>query len=112
MWGGLKAVALAAALIFSGFLTAEVVESCRSPLFSWICLMPLFIAIRNLRPLVALFAGTIWGASFYLFFPAVSAGLQFSDADPVAVGCKSSFREMAPQPGVVHETVRRRFASL
>lgn len=33
----------------------------------WLTLLPLFIAIRSLRPLNALLAGGLWGCCFYVF---------------------------------------------
>ena len=64
---GGKGVTLALALILSAYLMAVAVGSSGHPCLAWTSLIPLFFAIRLLRPSVALGCGILWGAGFFGF---------------------------------------------
>ena len=58
---------LIVALIGSAYLLVMAVRSPDYWWIAWICLLPLFLAIRTLKPLAAALSGAIWGISFFLF---------------------------------------------
>ena len=62
-----KGLTLALALMLSAYLMAVAVGSAEHPWLAWTSLIPLFFAIRWLRPLIALGCGVLWGAGFFGF---------------------------------------------
>lgn len=62
-----KAAALAVSLAFSALLMVLVVGSPAWSGLAWISLLPLFAAVRFLRPIPAVLAGGWWGLCLYLF---------------------------------------------
>jgi len=60
-------LALAGALLFSALLTSAVLRSQSHAWVAWVSLLPLFHAIRCLKPVQASLAGGLWGACLYLF---------------------------------------------
>lgn len=69
-WRGVKGLALGLLLVPSALLTAVAVGSTDYSWLAWFGLLPLFLAIRVLRPAVAALAGALWGGCFYLFLVA------------------------------------------
>ena len=65
--GAGKGVTLALALLLSAYLMAVAVGTAGHPWLAWTSLIPLFFAIRWLRPLLALGSGVFWGAGLFLF---------------------------------------------
>jgi len=72
-WQCLKATALVISLILSALLMAVAVGSTACSWLAWFGLLPLFLAIRVLRPAAATLAGAIWGVCFYFFSVAFAA---------------------------------------
>ena len=64
---GVKAASLALSLVFSALLTAVALRSPDDHWLAWISFLPLFVAVRWLRPPAAALAGGLWGACLYLF---------------------------------------------
>ena len=62
---GPKLAALAVSLLLSAVLMGIVVRSDTHAWLAWISLVPLFAAVRLLRPVGAAVAGALWGGSFY-----------------------------------------------
>ncbi|MHC4698654.1 MAG: hypothetical protein ACYTFA_18140 [Planctomycetota bacterium] len=60
--------ALVASLIASSCLMAAAVASRDYALLGWLCLLPLFVAIRSCTAARAGLCGGLWGACLYLFF--------------------------------------------
>jgi len=60
-------VALVFSLVFGAFVMALSLASRDHAWLGWLTLLPLFIAIRSLHPLKAMFAGCLWGSSLFLF---------------------------------------------
>lgn len=80
----LKLAVLAVLLMFSAVLTAEVLRSPTRYWLAWISFLPLFVAVRWLRPAMAAAAGGLWGACLSLFF---AGGGSMADGAPAsAVG--------------------------
>lgn len=80
-WQCVKVTALTVSLVISAMLMAMVVASTACSWLAWFGLLPLFWAIRVLRPLSASLAGALWGICFYLFSasgptPAISPTFQ------------------------------------
>ena len=67
---GVKLLALAGALIFSAYLTAAALRSPDHHWLAWISFLPLFVAVRWLRPATAALVGGLWGACLYVFLTA------------------------------------------
>ena len=65
--GSAAGVALTVALVGSAYLTAAAVGSPTHSWAGWLSLLPLFFAIRLLRPLRASACGALWGASLFVF---------------------------------------------
>ncbi len=63
--------ALAVSLVFSALLTAVALLAPEHHWLGWISFLPLFVAVRWLRPATAALAGGVWGASLYLFTTAL-----------------------------------------
>ena len=63
----LHLTALAVSLALSGCLVAVSVGAPGYTWLAWISLVPIFLAIRILRPPQALLAGSLWGISFFTF---------------------------------------------
>ncbi len=72
-WQCLKATVLVISLVASALLMAMAVSSAAYSWLAWFSLLPLFLAIRVLSPVVAGLAGAIWGVCFYLFSVAFAA---------------------------------------
>lgn len=77
---GPRAVALAVSLAFSASLTAVALRGPDHRGLAWISFLPLFAAVRWLRPPLAATAGGLWGACLYLSCtagptPAIDASL-------------------------------------
>jgi len=70
--GSAAGVALTIALVGSAYLTATAVGSPTHAWMGWLSLLPLFVAIRVLRPLRALACGALWGGCLFAF--CVAAG--------------------------------------
>lgn len=66
-WQYVKVTALIVSLVISALLMAMAVGSTACSWLAWFGLLPLFWAIRVLRPLSASLAGALWGICFYLF---------------------------------------------
>ncbi len=60
-------VALMVSLVVGAFVMALSLESHDHAWLGWLTLLPLFLAIRRLRPLFAMLAGFLWGSSLFLF---------------------------------------------
>jgi len=58
---------LLAALIASAYLLAVTLASARYPWVAWIALLPIFGAVRALKPVAAMASGGVWGVGFFLF---------------------------------------------
>ncbi len=58
---------LALSLVASAFLMALSLASPEYPWLGWLTLLPLFFAIRVLRPARAMLSGALWGLSLFLF---------------------------------------------
>lgn len=67
-----KSVALAGSLAGSAYLTATAVGSSTHAWMGWLSLLPLFVAIRVLRPLRASACGALWGGCLFAFCVAAS----------------------------------------
>ncbi len=65
--GSAAGVALAVALVGSAYLTATAVGSPTHAWMGWLSLLPLFVAIRVLRPLRASACGALWGGCLFAF---------------------------------------------
>ncbi len=61
------AVTLALSLVASAFLMALSLSSPDYSYLGWLTLLPLFFAIRVLRPLRALLSGGLWGLCLFIF---------------------------------------------
>ncbi|MBN1392296.1 MAG: hypothetical protein JW947_05775 [Sedimentisphaerales bacterium] len=77
----IKATTLIVSLVLSALFMAMAVSSNACSWLAWFGLLPLFLAIRVLRPLAAILAGAVWGVCFYFFSgadiaPAISPTLQ------------------------------------
>lgn len=68
-----KLIALMASLIIAGLLTGESVTVHHHPWLSWFALIPVFIAIRFLRPMASAACGALWGFSVFAY-GAISGG--------------------------------------
>jgi apolipoprotein N-acyltransferase len=62
-----KPLAFIVPIVLSAYLTAAAVGSPTHAWVGWLSLLPVFFAIRLLRPLRALICGAVWGASLYVF---------------------------------------------
>ncbi len=60
-----SACGLVGALLISAYLTASAMGSSSYWWLGWITLLPLFHAIRNLRPTASGLAGAMWGAALF-----------------------------------------------
>ncbi len=60
-----RTAGLGAALLFSAFLMAVAIHAPSYWWLGWVTLLPLFLAIRVLRPIPATLAGMFWGVSFF-----------------------------------------------
>ncbi len=67
MRAGVKGAALALSLVASAYLMARGMTAPAYSWLAWVALLPLFVAIRNCRPLEGLLAGGIWGFLLYTF---------------------------------------------
>ena len=65
--GSAAGVALTLALVGSAYLTAAAVGSPTHAWMGWLSLLPLFVAIRVLRPLRASACGALWGGCLFAF---------------------------------------------
>ncbi len=88
---GVKAASLALSLVFIALLTAVALRSPDDHWLAWISFLPLFVAVRWLRPPAAALAGGLWGACLYLFSslgstPAVEALAPGIDLTAPAIG--------------------------
>ncbi len=83
----IKVTTLFVSLVLSALLTAVALRAPECHWLAWFSFLPLFVAVRSLRPLQAVLAGGIWGGSLYVF---ATAGL-----DPVAGALASG---MSPSP--------------
>ena len=63
----IKAVALGVSLVLSALLTAATLRSPDLHWLAWFSFLPLFVALRSLRPMPAALTGGLWGACLYLF---------------------------------------------
>ncbi len=84
-------VALAGSLVPSAALTAVALRAPEHHWLAWVSFLPLFVAVRWLRPATAALAGGLWGACLYLFCtagptPAVEAMAPAIDPAAAAVG--------------------------
>ena len=61
-----RLAALAASLVLSACLTAAALRSRDCSWVAWLSLLPLFWAVRSLRPTAAALCGAFWGAWLYL----------------------------------------------
>ncbi len=68
-----RSVALVPALVISAYLMALALGPSEHPWLAWVALLPLFVAIRTLRPLGALLSGALWGSSLYVFGVALAS---------------------------------------
>ncbi|MCK4342806.1 MAG: hypothetical protein KAY37_13895 [Phycisphaerae bacterium] len=64
---GITGAALAGTLILSAFVTAVALAVPNHPWVAWISLLPLFTAVRVLRPPLAMLYGALWGVCLFLF---------------------------------------------
>ncbi len=62
-----KATALVVALVLSAALTATALRTTSHHWLGWISFLPVFMAVRWLRPVYAAMAGGLWGACLYVF---------------------------------------------
>ena len=60
-------------LVFSALLTAAILRSPDLHWLAWFSFLPLFVAVRSLRPMTAALAGGLWGACLYSFLTAGAA---------------------------------------
>ena len=86
-----KAAALIASLVLSALLTTVALRSPDYHWLAWISFLPLFVAVRWLRPATAALAGGLWGACLYLVStagptPAVEALAPAIDPTAPAIG--------------------------
>ena len=65
--GSAAGVALTIALVGGAYLTATAVGSPTHAWMGWLSLLPLFVAIRVLRPLRASACGALWGGCLFAF---------------------------------------------
>jgi len=70
-----RATVLVISLVLSAMLMVIAVGSAAYSWLAWFSLLPLFLAIRMLRPIVALLAGAVWGICFYFFSAAFAASI-------------------------------------
>ena len=64
---GLRLAALTFSLLLSALLMGMAVRPGAHAWLAWISLLPLFAAVRSLRPIGAMLAGALWGTSLYFF---------------------------------------------
>ena len=64
---GVKMAALVASLVAGACLMAAAVASRDYAWLGWLCLLPLFFAIRACTPACAAMCGFLWGACLYVF---------------------------------------------
>lgn len=62
-----KAMALAVSLVCSALLVTLALGEPECRWLAWISFLPLFVAVRSLRPVGAALSGALWGACLYLF---------------------------------------------
>lgn len=67
-----KVMAFIVPIVLSAYLTAWAVGSPTHSWVAWLSLLPLFVAIRVLRPLRALACGALWGGCLFAFCVASS----------------------------------------
>lgn len=83
MFGQRRAVyrlaALTVWLVVSAYVMARGLRSPEQAWLAWVALLPLFVAIRSLRPVHAMLSGALWGLSLCLF-ASVAAGTDLRDA--------------------------------
>lgn len=60
-------------LVLSALLTAATLRSPDVHWLAWFSFLPLFVAVRSLRPKMAALAGGLWGACLYSFLTAGAA---------------------------------------
>ncbi len=89
---GLSVAALAVSLLLSAVLMGMAVRSDAHAWLAWIGLVPLFAAVRSLRPVGAAVAGALWGGSFYF--------LSASGTAPVISPSLLSFALLATIPAI------------
>jgi len=80
--GSAVGVALTVALVGSAYLTATAVGSPSHAWMGWLSLLPLFVAVRVLRPLRAGVCGALWGGCLFTF--CVAAGRTAVSANPAS----------------------------
>lgn len=68
-----QAPALGASLVLSAALTAVALRAPGHYWLVWVSLLPIFAAVRWLRPSAAVPMGALWGAGLYLFYTSSSA---------------------------------------
>ncbi len=71
----IKATALAISFVFSALMMAMALGSASYSWLAWFGLLPLFLAIRILRPTAAALAGAFWGVCFYFFSSTDATGV-------------------------------------
>lgn len=64
-------IAFIVCIVLSAYLTATAVGSPTHGWVGWLSLLPLFFAIRLLRPFRALSCGALWGTSLFVFCAAL-----------------------------------------
>lgn len=64
---GAKAAGLGVSLLVSAALTAVALEATEHRWLAWISFLPIFAAVRWLRPPAAVLAGALWGGSLWVF---------------------------------------------
>ncbi|MHC4697953.1 MAG: hypothetical protein ACYTFA_14565 [Planctomycetota bacterium] len=87
----LKGVGLGVSLVLSAMLTAVALRLPDYHWLAWISFLPLFVAVRSLRPTAAALAGGLWGGCLYAFFmaaptPPLAATALVVNPAPAAIG--------------------------
>jgi apolipoprotein N-acyltransferase len=62
-----KNAALGASLVLSAYGAACAAQGGLPLWVGWVALVPVFVAIRALRPILAMLCGALWGASLFVF---------------------------------------------
>jgi len=62
----IKATSLSTSLVLSALATNTALRSPDCHWLAWFSFLPLFVAVRSLRPLLAALAGGMWGACLYV----------------------------------------------
>ncbi len=67
VWATVRVAALILSLVISASLMGLGLHSPDYPWLAWVALLPLFAAIRTLRPGRAMLCGALWGCCLYVF---------------------------------------------